>query len=327
MSRDIDWDLVQDRLSDLPAIASSFPIEMLRSCEEVQPYHCHYMAWRLVHLHLAQLGRIDELIAMGASFDGWKFERNLLSDPDFAAFWSFLWQLQVAEFLASRKYRVSWQKSGPDLVAKGADQLVFVECYCYRKSFGVYLFLEEALRAIHPQLRITRQSFLPFTLPHDRLGVSALLDECLEPLLEDAYLAAKLEETTRRWPVVLRPATERGKFVIYLEGDLAKYDPSVLPQGHGEPSGTLATALREVVNAKSGSNSLSNNHPNLVAANFLVNPDVQVASWVRVAPAISLPDSIDALGYGAVGIDDTITAERMSLVARPGHPAESWGWQ
>jgi hypothetical protein len=67
-------------------------------------------------------------------------------------------------------------------------------------------------------------------------------------------------------------------------------------------------ALTEAINAKRCANSLASHHPNLLAANFALSIDFQLAmsrsgDTVQALPQIDLDLNIDAFAFGEVGCD------------------------
>ena len=146
--RFISWELVEQRLQRFPAVGRAFPIECLRSRQEDPPYYCHYMAWRLGTWSSDSLfARLDELLSGAEQLRCWSAEAPLLKSAEFSDFWSLVWQLQVAEYLRTMASSVQWASSGPDLSAQVESETWYVECYTYRKSFGLMLFIEEVFCA------------------------------------------------------------------------------------------------------------------------------------------------------------------------------------
>lgn len=320
VERALDWARVESRLSQFPAIAGEFPLEALRSRKELGPYFCHYMAWRLGTWNDdALVARIDELLQYGRSLPNWQYERQRLGSGDFGAFWSLVWQLQVAEFLGVRGSQVEWLKSGPDLSVVVAGQQLFVECYVYHKAFDVELYVEELLLATGADLRVRRDSHLKFAMPQG----AALTDELsrmLAPLLDEAGLAEARRQAATRYPVVLAQSADR-RLSIFVEGESASaFDPAALQSNSGDPESTLAVALEETVNAKRRSNALGSHRPNLLMVNYLLSSDVQCARSYAAATAaptsVSLIDSdVEAIAYVTTGIDRRLRASDIVLAA------------
>ena len=324
VSRAISWDRVQQRLVEFPAIAKDFALDAMRSRQSQPPYYCHQMAWRLSTFGPGLLSRINQLFDVAHRIPGWSSQRSLIQDPNFGTFWSLLWQLQVAEFLTTLKGNVSWGGAGPDLLIRRRNETVYVECYCYRKSFGLELFVEELLGQVDPNIRVFHQLFLPFSLPKDR-KVDQFLDQFFTPFLAHAFLDDKRAEAEVAYPVILAMPAGAVNFVVYLEGlDADKYQPGLLPQGGGDRDNYLALILREAISSKQSSNKLCIHRPNLLAVNYLLSADMQVAVCLDATADVALGENIDGLTYGAVGIDRLLSLQHLTLRASANHPASEW---
>ncbi len=184
----IDWDQVDNRLEHYPAIKRAFPSERLKKCCESPPYYCHYMSWRLGTWENENLfRRLDDLLSCAEILPNWEHEKSLLNTAEFGDFWSLIWQLQVAEYLCKVGTDVRWNKSGPDLSVKVGGVRWFVECYVYRKSFGLLRFVEEVLQKIDPAICISYDLCLTFTLPQNT-DRNKFLDNILTPFLNSGYV-------------------------------------------------------------------------------------------------------------------------------------------
>lgn len=207
----IDWRRVECRLRSYPAIGRIFSSEMLRNSSERPPYFCHYLAWRLgVYEAENVFQRLEELLCCANQLPNWKNEsRSFLNTAEIADFWALVWQLQVAEHLCEVGRDVRWDKSGdnarsPDLSAVVRGKRWYVECYVYRKSFDLTLFLEELLMNVDPQLRLRYTQCLPLSLPKGRDRARFLDDNCLAvnyALSTDFQLALSV----RGWDEIERP--------------------------------------------------------------------------------------------------------------------------
>lgn len=315
--RRIDWERVTSRRKCYPAIKRAFPLETLQKGCESPPYYCHYMAWCLgawPQESESLVWRLEELFHCAEMLPNWEHEKSLLSDTDFAVFWSLVWQLQVAEYLHEICEDVCWAKSGPDLSVKIGGERWFVECYTYRKSFGVLSFLKELLLQLDPAIRIEYNRCLPFSLPGGR-DREPFLHEVLSPCLDPAYLAKHKKAAEQEYPVILYKAPD-SSLHVYVDGsDDADYIPDRIPNAVGDPEYYLEIALREAVRAKRSSNDLTSHHPNLVAVNYLLSPDYQLAKSSRRTSSLSEIDAnIDVLTVSAVGIDERLTTEKLEVV-------------
>ena len=257
----IDWERVTSRHERYPVIGREFPLETLKRGCESSPYYCHYMAWCLgawPHESEFLVQRLEELFHCAEKLPNWEHEQSLLSDTDFAVFWSLVWQLQVAEYLREIGEDVSWAQSGPDLSVKVGGERWFVECYTYRKSFGLSSFLEELLLRLDTTIRIEYNQCLPFSLPSGR-DREPFLHEVLSPFLDPVYLANAKERAEQEYPVVLYKHPD-SSLCVYVKGS-GDYMPGNNVVGH--PESYLNVALKEALRAKRNSNDLKNHHPNL----------------------------------------------------------------
>ena len=315
----IDWKRVEDRCKRYPALGRAFPVPILKSRSKSPPYYCHYMAWRLGTFNDESLVKHwEELFRCAESLPEWKQEQSLLHSAEFSDFWSLVWQLQVAEYLCKIGKDVRWAKSGPDLSVEIGGERWFVECYTYRKSFGVQLFLEELLLRIDENIRVYYDKCLPFRLPQNS-DRTQFLDEILRPFLDPAYLANHKADAEREYPVVLYKDLNSSLY-IYVERRNSTYNPCIIPRKTGDPEQYLEVALREAVEAKSGSsNDLPNHHPNLVAVNYLLSTGYQMATSLRpgsLGATAGNNSHIDALAVSAVGIDEQLTREKLRVIFR-----------
>lgn len=311
----IDWECVASRRERYPAIGRAFPLKTLKKGCESPPYYCHYMAWRLGAWPNTQgaealFRRLEELLRCAEELPDWKHEKSLLLDTDFAAFWSLVWQLQVAEYLSEIGEEVNWAESGPDLSIKVGGERWFVECYIYQKSFGLVHFLEDLLKQLDPAICTRYDRCLPFSLPHDT-DRGPFLDEILSPFLDPSYLANAKERARQRHPVFLYKHPD-SSLCVYVEGS-GQYMPNYNVVGH--PESYLETALREAVRAKRNSNDLKNHRPNLVAVNYLLSTDYQLAESLRRTPSLPENDTnIDVLTVSVAGIDERLSRGKLEVV-------------
>ena len=207
-----------------------------------------------------------------------------------------------------------WAKSGPDLSVLVSDERWYVECYTYRKSFALLNFLEELLERIDPAIRINYNRCLPFSLPSGKAR-ERFLHKILAPLLDPAYLAKHKKDAEQEHPVILHRDRDSSMHVYVWGSDADAYIPGRIPNVVGHPESYLETALREAVRAKRDSNDLTRHHPNLVAVNYLLSTDYQLAKSSSTTSSLPEPDSnIDVLTVSAVGIDERLTREKLEVV-------------
>jgi hypothetical protein len=266
----------------------------------------------------ALLMRIDDLLRVGEALPNWKKEKALLRGRDFADFWSLLWQLQVAEYLQERRCSPSWVGSGPDFEVTTDYGQAYVECYVYRKSFGVEAFLDELVRASCPDAYLLRDHCLPFQIPIEKRAQT--ISTFLAPLLDTERLEAKRREALHSYPIVLSTLDGTSLGLVLGSSDTSNYAPDSGATLTGDPDSHLSIALREVVKAKSDSNALESHRPNLLLVNFVLSADAQMAihrarSLARPPPNTELPDSIDAAAISTAGIDERLTNAALHLIA------------
>lgn len=323
----IDWDRVEERRKRYPAIGRTFPLDILRKYEECSPYYCHYMAWRLGTWgddSESSFQLLEELLCCAEALNHWDHEKeSLVKSADFGTFWSLVWQLQVAEYLCGIGTEVSWAKSekhaAPDLTVTVDGEPCFVECYAYRKSFGLFLFLqEELLLKIDPSLRACYDLWQPFQLPQKPKDQTLFLDTILSPFLDPTYLMAKKEEVKKQYPVLLYK-DPNSSLHVYVDGDgsgvynpLADIPEKQCGEKKQKPKPYPEVALQEAVNAKQNKNNLAQHCPNLVAVNYALSSDYQLASH-SPSPFLNSGPNIDVLTGSAVGINERLTKEKLKV--------------
>lgn len=322
VERSLDWDLVRTRLDQFAAIARVFPIDVLRAAAKSEPYYCHPIAWRLGTWRTdSLLTRIDQLLQVGEALPNWKKEKALIRGRDFADFWSLLWQLQVAEYLQERLCSPSWMGAGPDFEVTTNAGRAYVECYVYRKSFGVEAFLDELVRASCSDAYLLRDHCLPFQIPVENMA--QMISSFLAPLLDTESMKTKRLEAEQSYPVMVSSLEGTSLRLVLGNADTSSYAPATGATLTGNPDSYLSVALRETVRAKSDSNGLQSHRPNLLLANFLLSTDAQIAihrarSLLRPFPSVELPDSIDAAAISTAGIDERLTNAELNLIASSG---------
>jgi hypothetical protein len=317
VTKHINWATVERRLQRFSQIRHAFPIDILKSKSEDPPYYCHYMAWRLgTWKNEKCFERLDELLGTACALPNWSAQSPLLKSADFAEFWSLIWQLQMAEYLYKIGSNVQWLPSGPDLSVDVDEEWWFVECYAYRKSFGLMSLLEEVLRQIDPSIRIDRDLCLPFNLPNNNER-SEFLHKVLSLFLDAQYIADARSKSAYAYPVVMYQDKD---LTVYYEGSNANaYIPGVVSTQVGCQDEYLRVALSEAVKAKMCANLLGTHHPNLVVANFALSEDFQMAinpsNGLGLAlTKVVLGPNIDAFAISAVGIDESIEHGKIRLV-------------
>jgi len=314
VDRCISWEKLEERLDRYKAIDRAFPLALLKSRTNSPPYFCHYMSWRLgVWRNEALFERLDELLHRAETLPNWSKEQSLLESAEYADFWSLVWQLQVAEHLCSVAEDVRWCGSGPDLSAEVEGTTLFVECFAYRKSFGLRIFLDDILAQVGSDIKLDHDWFMPFSLPSG--GERAeFLDRALRPFLDEPHLEQLRAEARQRYPLqVVAPGSS---LVINLDGpDVAAYDASLDRRRTGDPEEYIDVILREAIKAKADRNQLRTHRPNLLAVSYLLSGEAQLAFDLREKRGpVDLGDNIDALAVSAIGIDERLSRDKLLLV-------------
>ena len=314
----IDWELIARRYEKYPAIRRAFNPDTLKDGCEKSPYYCHYMAWRLgTWEDESPFTRLEELLLFAETLPNWKHEKSLLRSTEFANFWSLVWQLQIAEYLDTIGSNVCWGKTGPDLSVVVNGERWYAECYTYRKSFDLFLFLEDLLKRIDSAIRISYDLCMPFQLPQ-KLKRAEFLDAIVSPFLNPRYLAKAKNAAAEKYPVILyqHPSSSLRVYVVGDNDDV--YTPGIIANRVGDPENYLKVAMREALNAKWTSNSLSKFQPNIVVVNYLLSMDYQLGP--------TFPESIhnlinsgnetkiNAMTVSTVGIDERISKRKLKVV-------------
>ena len=318
----IDWELMCSRHERYPVIQKTFPLQMLEICREKPPYYCHYMSWRMGTWEDESLfQRLEDLLCCAKALPNWEHEKkSLVGSADFAEFWSLIWQLQVAEHLCEVGTDVRWGKSdqsgkSPDLSVKVDDEQWYVECYIFRKSFGILNFLEELLRQFDPEIYTYYNWCLPFKLPQKsdlNRFLHEVVCECCDPeKLEIVKAAAKQES-----PKILYKHRE-SSLHVYVADDANALMPGIVPNETGEPKFYVEQVLKETIKNKKDSNALAEHRPNLLAVNCLLSQDWQLAmkSPERMkSPTLpQIGPNIDVLAFYVVEIDKRLDREKLKL--------------
>lgn len=320
-------------------------MQVMKKCGEDPPYYCHYMSWRLgTWEDESPLERLDGLLDRAEQIPNWRKEKGpWIGSADFGVFWSLFWQLQVAEHLTRVGTEVCWGKSNqndpsPDLSVVVNGQRWFVECYVPQKSLGLLGFLNEVLQKIDERsgrgreepvfvvlLSASYDRCLPFKLPTG-LGRKAFLDDALRCFLDPNFLATARRAASISYPVCVYKHSE-SSLRVYLEGDdIGAYRPGIRRDRTGSPRGYVECVLKEAVDAKMSSNGLRTHRPNVLAVNYLIGDDFQLARGLRGPSVVSemrpeLGPNIDVLAVSAVGIDQELSREQMHAEVKAGR---SW---
>ena len=186
---------------------------------------------------------------------------------------------------------------------------LFIECYNFSKSFIVDNFISDIFSRLSTKIRVEHQLFLRFSLPSSGQKLESFLNDIFSPYLDEVFLNQKEQEAKNEYPVLLPVPKVAQNFYIYLEGnDPNKYTPGILPMGAGDPNAYLNQMVRESSENKKNSNKLKENHPNILAINFLTGVDLQNILMHNICqPGFRIPDEyfqvFDCVVFEACGID------------------------
>jgi hypothetical protein len=139
------------------------------------------------------------------------------------------------------------------------------------------------------------------------------------PFRSPQFIEDARSGSTESYPVVLM--THKSGLVAYMEGsDPNLYVPGRVPNDVGDPQQYLEVALREAISAKQNANSLDIHRPNLVAVNYALSMDFQLAMHRAgdigvTLPAVELSSSVDALAVATTGIDERLTRSGLRRIA------------
>jgi hypothetical protein len=273
---------------------------------------------------------LDDLFATGASLKNWDSNKNLLRSCSFDDFWGLIWQLQIAKLFCDKQaVQVEWMKSGPDLKVKIDDKAFFVECYTYRKCFGIEAFIEELCNHINQKIRVKHALCIQFGLPNDAASLEIFLNELFTPYLDSAFLQSKLNEAQFEYPILLPIPNGADNFYVYVEGsDANKYVPGRIPSATGDPEVYLEHVMEEALNNKRNSNRIADHRPNLLGINYLLDQGFQMALNRQRDLGLTMPTpefgtTFDMVLFVACGIDEIPLVHNYLLATRPGqeHPA------
>ena len=145
---------------------------------------------------------------------------------------------------------------------------------------------------------------------------SLFLANVLGRVLDPRALEEAEERARRRYPEVLY-SDPNSSLHVYMEGPNADaYEPGVVPNRTGDPIAYVRRAIDEAIGAKRCSNDLKNHRPNLLAVNFVLSADYQIAETLNrpsvptATPRLSAP-GIDVMAVCSVGIDRRLAREDM----------------
>lgn len=335
----LDWDKVSNRLFQYEYIRKHYNLKALQGCSEKSPYYCHYLAWRLgTWENESWFDFLNKLLKRGSLLPNWNEKlkkEDQLTRYEFEKFFHFLWELQVAKFFSEKKVvSVEWivdgTKSSPDLKVTNNGKTFYVDCYVYTKSFALELFIWELFNRIHTSIKVQHTPCIIFSLPKDK-NVDNFLDEIFRPYINPDFMESMLKEAEKEYPVLLPTPQGVGNFYIYVEGDDPdKYIPGKLPNAAGPPKNYFEMCFREAISSKQ--KQLRDYRPNLLAVNYLLSLDFQMAAnrqnqlnELGKSKPIPFPDfgnTIDGVFFSTCGIDDTPSLKNSYLKIKAGidHP-------
>jgi hypothetical protein len=145
------------------------------------------------------------------------------------------------------------------------------------------------------------------------------LETIFKQLLKQDYIDSNKTDAKSKWPVVLYQDNNQSNFpIIYLKSDEGRYIPGIIPNRAGDPLVYLKVALQEAINAKAKSNALSKYKPNIVAVNYLLSKDFQMADNIRnirdVLPDLKVDHEIDAIAISKAGFNEILKKESLKFV-------------
>lgn len=221
IDRFMNWDLVRKRLASYENIGKFYTLSNLQACSNKAPFYSHYLAWRLgTWKDEKWFEFFNTLLSNAAKLTGWNKTR-ISQACEFENFWSFLWELQVAQMFSNNKANVEWINSGPDLKVNSSGGQFYVECTMYRKSFGLEDFIADLFAHVDNQLRVRHIPFITFSLPKDK-NLEPFLDELCRPLLDEAFLEKKFKEAQEISPIMLPTPKGIENLYIFIENHNAK---------------------------------------------------------------------------------------------------------
>jgi hypothetical protein len=313
LDRYLSWDLVKERLGRYKNISAYFKLINLQDCSNKAPFYCHYLAWRLgTWKDEKWFEFFDNLLDNATKLPHWNKTR-IPQGCEFENFWSFLWELQVAQLFSNNKASVEWTNSGPDLKVNSSAGQFFVECTIYRKSFGLEDFISELLDHVHFQISVRHIPFTIFSLPKDK-NIEPFLDELCTPFLDEAFVEKKVKEAQETSPIILPTPNGIENLYVFIEDHNAKDFNPDQPWGiTGPPEGFLNDVVEKALKNKRNSNELKSHRPNLLAVNFLLGVDFQLATALRTVPMPNLGIEFDSVFLTACGID-TIPSLNNGLI-------------
>ena len=304
----INWEKVEERLSKYKYIDKYFPISTLKSEKftEEPPFYCHYLAWRLgVWKNEQFFEYFNHLLENAETINGWNGKKRIQNENEFGQFWSFLWELQVAEFLTSfPNLQVNWNVSnGPDLHIQKNSEELFVECKTVHKSFGLENFIEEVLNQIDKTIRVSHGIFMKFSLSQDNKRI-ILFDSIFRPFLDPAFIENKKIEVQKVSPLIIVEYIYPN-FFIYLENSDAKpasYELLSKIYSASDPIKYTDVIYKEIIN-KVKENNLESCHPNLLFVNLVLSKDWQLACGWNNQHNLPQSQNLDNILLTACDID------------------------
>jgi hypothetical protein len=291
-------------------------MDLLQSRSKVPPFYSHFLAWRLgVWKNEDRFQYLDTLLEHAMTLPNWTNERCTSYAPDYEQFFSLVWELQMAKFLSLQpNFKVSWMRTGPDIQVYVDQDVFYIECYSYRKSFGIELFINEILSRVHSAIKVKHARNLIFSLPKQGKELSDFLEQVLSPFLDEQYLLNLLKSAEAKWPAIVPIPEAANNFYIYVDGDEPKvFDiHTSVPYSTGDPELYLKVSIREAVDNKRKSNSIAEHRPNLLAINFLMSPDYQLAIdrsrfYGQELPLADFGTQFDGFLFAVCGINTCVS--------------------
>lgn len=324
----IDWEKVEERLSKYEYINKYFPLATLthRKFTEKLPYYCHYLAWRLGTWKNEQLFEyFNFLLENTETINGWVDKNKIQNGNEFGQFWSFLWELQAAEFLNSLENTdIEWKSSGPDFEINYNGKKYYLECKVLRGFFSEEEFIGELLNQINlenqnnPEIKIRHNLFINFSAPKN-FKQPQFFNEIFRPFVNENFLENAIIDLKNKSPILLNrfPTCDSPNLFIYLTNpDASEFDAKLelSINSTGAPDIYFPLVLENFIKGKLKENNIDDYHPNVLLINYLLDPGLQVATSLREFTHLFVPSEFDTIFLSSTSIDRKINNRSQNYI-------------